>query len=543
MISKARIKFLVFSIIPATALLAVFELASYFYYRHRVLDDFMPIDVSDSFHNIPDLFERRHTDQGDLLFSRYFPTRYYVSERDYRGKTMSATKGKRIFRIFSFGGSSTAGSPWGYEASFSRFLEDELNALKRADTTVEVVNFGGSGYGSTRALGLVKASIQYKPDLLVIYAGHNEMWDNYVYLDIANANLKVRLRTYGDHLYSVRVARFLLERTLAKPPERVDLLSENSMYIPPLLKDKKGFKAPERQYLTAQFGQNMRAIIAAARAANVQVLLVSEPSNFSYEPSWFPGEHDQVQEQWTTELRKQFDNHNLTAARSLANKIVEMNPENPIAHFYLGLLDRLSESPKTAREHFLEAIDFDERPERYTRPYRAIQIGLEDQQAGVYFIDAWKAAAKFLDDGIVDGRLIVDKMHPIVECNKMIAETIEDDFFVRHHVRADLFDYDKVDPKRIWNDNISPELYLKICERYFKISDPALCVPEMFKKYSTMPEGSAEKGIYQNCWEYLLYYGLLTHDRIWLDESASIYKARSLAGVRLQSWAATDAAH
>ncbi len=58
MISKARIrKFLVFSIIPATSLLAVLELASYFYYKHRVLDDFMPIDVSDSFHNIPDLFE------------------------------------------------------------------------------------------------------------------------------------------------------------------------------------------------------------------------------------------------------------------------------------------------------------------------------------------------------------------------------------------------------------------------------------------------------------------------------------------------------
>ncbi len=245
----------------------------------------------------------------------------------------------------------------------------------------------------------------------------------------------------------------------------------------------------------------------------------------------------------TNDLRKQYDQHNLTTARYLATKIVEVNPENPVAQFYLGLLDRVSGSSKTAREHFLEAIDFDERPERYTRPYRAIQMGLEDQPGGVYFIDAWKAAANFLDDGIVDGRLIVDKMHPVVECNKMIAGTIENEFFVRHNIRADLFDYGKVDPNRIWNDNISPELYLKICDRYFKISDPALCVPEMFKKYSTMPEGSAEKGIYRNSWEYLLYYGLLTHDKTWLDESASIYKAPSLEAVRLQSWATTDSVH
>ncbi len=133
---------------------------------------------------------------------------------------MSATKGDKIFRIFSFGGSSTAGSPWGYEASFSRFLEDELNGLKRNGTTVEVVDFGGSGYGSTRALGLVKASIQYKPDLLVIYSGHNEMWDNYVYLDIANADLKARLREVTEIIYIRSALRVSYWNEPLRSPQR-----------------------------------------------------------------------------------------------------------------------------------------------------------------------------------------------------------------------------------------------------------------------------------------------------------------------------------
>jgi len=530
--ARSRLRFFVFSLVPAAALLLVLEAGSYLYYRYKMARDFMAIDISDSFDNIPDLFERRHTPTGDILFSRYFPTRYYVSDQNYRGKIMAVVKTPKIFRIFSFGGSSTAGSPWGHEASFSRFLEDELNALKRQGTTVEVINFGGSGYGSTRALGLVKAAIQYQPDLIIIYAGHNEMWDNYVYLDLARDGVKAGLRRFGDRLYTVRVARKLLEQKLAKPPERVNLLTENSMFIPPLLKENKGFKAPERGYLATQFRQNMLSIIQTARARHVPVLLVSEPSHFFYLPSWYPGEGEQEQARLVSEMRAAHERHDLGLARLRANEILRLNTQNPQAHFYLGLMDKVAGDYKDAREHFLAAIDFDEKPERYTRAYRSIQQSLENPAVGVYFVDAWKVVGDFLDDGLLDGRLFVDKMHPIVECNKLIARTIENDYFAQYLVRDDLFDYSRIDPERIWRDNLSPDFYLMICARYFNIADPALCVPEMYHRYMAMTDGTSEKGIYRITWEYLLYYGLLTHDPDWLKKSENIYQAHSLEAVR-----------
>ena len=532
---KSRAKLIVFSLLPALFLLLVLETSSYLYYRFKLLDDFMPIDIADSFHNIPDLFEPRQTDAGEVLFSRYFPTRYYVSERSYRGKSMARVKTPKIFRIFSYGGSSTAGSPWGHEASFSRFLEDELNAIKREGTSVEVINFGGSGYGSTRVFGLVKASIEHQPDLIVIYSGHNEMWDNYVYIDLAKNEAAATLRRFGSQLYIVRVGRKLLERKLAKPPEWVNLLTENSMFIPPLLKDNKGFKAPERRYFAAQYKENMRGIIQVAQARHIPVLLVSQPSHFFYAPSWFPADGEQGQAKLVEEMRSAHEQRDLALARMKANEILQLNAENPLGHFYLGLLDKVAGNPGSAREHFLSAIDYDERPERYTRAYRKIQRELENPEAGVYFVDAWKAAAEFLDDGLQDGRLFVDKMHPIVECNKLIAWTIEHDYFARQQVRSDLFDYRKVDPTRVWSDNISPELYLKICARYFNITDPALCVPQMFQRYSTMTEGTAEKGIHRITWEYLMYYGLLTKETGWLEKSASVYQAPSLVALRAKA--------
>jgi lysophospholipase L1-like esterase len=514
--------------------LVILETAAYLYYRYALLNDFMALDISDSFHNVPDLFELRHTDKGDVLFSRYFPTRYYVSDRNYRGKTMAATKTSKIFRVFSFGGSSTAGSPWGHEGSFSRFLEDELNALKRNGTTVEVLNFGGGGYGSTRALGLVNISIKYKPDLILIYSGDNEMWDNDIYLDLSKDEMKSRVRRYGDQFYIVRVARKLLERKLAKPPERINLLRSNGMYIPRIIQENKGFKAPDRRYLLAQYKQNMLDIIRVAHANNIQVLLVSQSSNFFFEPSWYPGVRDQEQVRIVAELLAAYKLNNFEVARARAADVLKLNIENPVAHFYLGLIDKMAGNYNSAREHLLMAIDCDEKPERFTRAQRSMLQGLENHSAGVYFVDVWKTMIDFLDDGIVDGRLYIDKMHPTIEGNKLIARTIETDFFARHRVRPDLFDYNKMDPNRIWKTSLSPDFYLKICDRYYNVTDPALCVPDMPKRYTEISAASPEKGIYRNSWEYLLYYGLLTNDTTWFDKSATIYRGLSLEAVRSQ---------
>jgi hypothetical protein len=514
--------------LPAVGLVAVVEAASYAYYQHAHDDDFVTIDISDSFHNIPDLFERRDTGSGEVLFSPYFPTKYYASDRNYRGKTMAVDKTGNIFRIFSFGGSPTAGSPWGHEASFSRFVEDGLNGIKRPATTVEVLNFGGGGYGSTRTLGLVKAAIDYQPDLVVVFEGSNELSDNWVYLDLAKDVVKGRFRWYTDQSYAVRLARLLLTRE-AKPPQRIDLLKSNAMFIPAPLKEKRGIKDVDRRYLAAQFKKNMAGVIGVARAKGVPVLFVSQPSNFFYEPSWYASAGDEVEAGLVEQLRQDVSDGNLDAARLGATRVLARNPENPVAHFYLGLADERVGDYRAAQTHLLDAIDLDENPERATRSYRSIEMDFQSENGGVFFADAWQAFIDALDDGLIDGRLVMDKVHPTVEGNKLVAVTILRDYFLKHRVRDDLFDYGRYDDLWIWDDNIDPGFYHVVCGRYFDLTDPARCVEEVQRRYET--KTGQEKRIYRSAWEYFFYYGLLTRDPGWLEQSASIYRAQSLAPV------------
>lgn len=523
-----RIRRIAFALLPTLILLLVCEGAARAYYRLAVLDDFMAIDISDSFHNIPDLFERRRGEDGrDLLFSRYFPTRYYVSDRNYRGKTMAAEKTLKTFRVFTYGGSSTAGSPWGHEASFSRFLEDELNALRRAGTIVEVVNFGAGGYGSTRALGLVEASMKYRPDLVVFYEGHNEMSDNWIYQDVAQASLNSGIRRLANYSYTFKLATMLLSRQ-AKPPERVDLLQSNAMFVPKRIAEKKGFKARDREYLRAQFRQNLIGIIGAAAANGSPVLLVSQPSNFFYEPSWYPTPADAAQASLVSAMRAAYGQDDISTAAARANAILAENPENAVAHFFAGLAAIQAGQPLAAREHLLAAIDFDESPERYTRAYRDVERTLTDGRRA-FFVDAWQAAIRASDDGLLDGRLFVDKMHPTVEGNKLIARTIVTDYFVGHRVREDLFDYTRDDPERIWRDNIDPAFYHVICARYFDIADAGRCVDEIVRRQEAAPARSPDRRIYRSSWEYLFYYGLLTHDSRWVSRSTEVWKSWSVA--------------
>ncbi len=79
------------------------------------------------------------------------------------------------FRIFVMGGSSAAGWPYVPNASFSRHIKRKLELLY-PENTIEVINLGVSAINSYTMRDLVPAVINQKPDVILIYAGHNEYY-------------------------------------------------------------------------------------------------------------------------------------------------------------------------------------------------------------------------------------------------------------------------------------------------------------------------------------------------------------------------------
>lgn len=84
-------------------------------------------------------------------------------------------KKENAFRVFLLGGSSAAGWPYPPNASISRRLKQRLELLY-PENTIEVINFGISAINSYTIRDFIPAIIKQKPDLILIYAGHNEYY-------------------------------------------------------------------------------------------------------------------------------------------------------------------------------------------------------------------------------------------------------------------------------------------------------------------------------------------------------------------------------
>jgi tetratricopeptide (TPR) repeat protein len=79
------------------------------------------------------------------------------------------------FRVFILGESSAAGYPFMPLGSFSRYIRKRLE-LTYPENTIEVVNLGLTAISSYTIRDFVPGMIAQKPDLILIYTGHNEYY-------------------------------------------------------------------------------------------------------------------------------------------------------------------------------------------------------------------------------------------------------------------------------------------------------------------------------------------------------------------------------
>ncbi|HZW38406.1 MAG TPA: tetratricopeptide repeat protein [Ignavibacteriaceae bacterium] len=84
-------------------------------------------------------------------------------------------KKSNSFRVFVMGESSAAGYPFMPLGSFSRYLNHRLE-LAYPDKTIEVVNVGLTAINSYTLRDLFPGILEQKPDLILIYTGHNEYY-------------------------------------------------------------------------------------------------------------------------------------------------------------------------------------------------------------------------------------------------------------------------------------------------------------------------------------------------------------------------------
>ena len=133
--------------------------------------------------------------EKEISYSRGFdPTAAYIVpdyEREGAWETRFNSRGRKEIkippksdksRVLIFGGSNTAGCPI--------FVLDRRLKAKEPKNSYEAINLGRQGYGSARVrLILEQAVDKLDPDVLVIYAGHNEFIEKSFEMDLEEAGL------------------------------------------------------------------------------------------------------------------------------------------------------------------------------------------------------------------------------------------------------------------------------------------------------------------------------------------------------------------
>ncbi len=189
------------------------------------------------------------------------------------------------YRVFVLGGSSAAGFPYGNNLTFSRILQRRLVDIF-PEKRIEVVNCAFTAINTYTLLDFMDEILAQKPDLLLMYAGHNEF---YGALGVSSMESLGQSRWFvKTYLKLQRFKIFVWVRnTVNSIRQSITNNKTQNLYVDPtrtvmsrIVKDKN-IPYDSRLYHKGitQFRGNVNDIIKKAKKANVPIIISEVVSN------------------------------------------------------------------------------------------------------------------------------------------------------------------------------------------------------------------------------------------------------------------------
>jgi hypothetical protein len=269
-------------------------------------------------------------------------------------------------------------------------------------------------------------------------------------------------------------------------------------------------------------------VVEIARGLGAEVLLLSALSNLFVAP--VSEDADEARRR-VHQLAGACTRKDTDEARRLLAELRGLDPVHPFADYYEGLLALEGGDAVTAATALLRALDHDRSPRRYRPSFNRVLSQLAETNAHVAFVDVLGKVRALLGDGLIDGRLVMDAMHPTLEGNRLIAQFVLEDFFAARNVRPDLFDYTMMRAKRVFDPVPEERHYVLVCERYYNLLDWDECIVRATRDYDDAVAARDVPLIRRNrrLWEYLYYYGTATGQGDAMKRSEQIYRSKTAA--------------
>jgi lysophospholipase L1-like esterase len=343
------------------------------------------------------------------------------------------TKAPGTFRAFVIGESSAAGVPYPATYAFSAWLQKRL-AWELPQLHVEIVNAGISGYSTRRMTRVVDEVLQYQPDAIIVYAGHNEFAAKRFYahlMDMDPRLFRIWETLAGTRLFAVatRIPAFR-----PSPPQiRFDDLNNGlQMFAVGIGRNRsKQWATPrEREWVALQFRFNLELMATAAQRAGVRCILVGLGQNFA---DWAPGGSShragltpEALASWEAAVA---DGDRLRTAGDLPGAVAAyrralvIDDGHADLHFSLANVLRAQGDIAAARAEYYLASDLDGIPLGAPTSFNEVLREVADEHGAVY-VDPIPALEAASPDGLLGDALFPDLFHPNLRAGQAIAAAI-----------------------------------------------------------------------------------------------------------------------
>ncbi|MBI1374808.1 MAG: hypothetical protein GC159_18970 [Phycisphaera sp.] len=343
-----------------------------------------------------------------------------------------AVKPAGEFRVFCLGGSTVQGRPFSIDTSFTTWLELALNAGD-ASRRARVINCGGISYASYRLVPILREVLDYQPDLIIVYTGHNEFLEDRTYANI-KALPDVALETTG-RATQLRTIRLLRSWLASDRPRRDDDAADRSV-MPPDVKAKldEGLEQYTRDVewrrgIIEHYRVNIRRMVDLCDARGVPIVLCDPACNlrdcppFKSQPT--DGLDDPTRAQVASLVAEARDASSVAPRSAVAalESAVKLDPDNAALWYELGEACDAAGMIDRAAEAYNHAKECDICPLRAIDAFgQAVRDAISSTDA--IYVDARGVLSKQCRDGIPGNEMFIDHVHPSIHGHKLLAAEI-----------------------------------------------------------------------------------------------------------------------
>lgn len=337
-----------------------------------------------------------------------------------------------VYRIFCVGGSTTYGRPYDDRTSYCGWMR-ELLPVADQRRSWEVINAGGVSYASYRVAALMEELIRYKPDLFIIYSGHNEFLEHRTYetmlktppaiRDVGGVLSRTRVWAAIDHLQTA------LHSAPGRATESRELLPPEVSEILNLTQGPETYRRDDRlrARVLDHYRYNLERMIEMGRSVGAEVLLVTPASNLKdctpFKSELRPGLSESDVDAFRELSGSGFDmeaGDRPDEMLAAVNRLLDLDDRHAHAHFRRGqLLFRLGRFQE-AKSEFERARDEDVCPLRAVGKIQQIVREVADEHH-VAIVDFARLVEDVAEHGIPGEEQFLDHVHPTIEMHRVLA--------------------------------------------------------------------------------------------------------------------------